>query len=172
MNNEPVAYINVEERKLEWAKPTIWRTPTIAQMDKIPLYIMPNAEPVAIRYDFDGYGYQYIDSGSGSDWQTRVDGEPLYIHPADESFDRTASHMAGEYVSYPAKTLTEIIEKNKPEIEKANAYIKSLEDEIKALKAKTLTDEEIISIADAGEWHKDEFAINFARAILRKAQDE
>jgi hypothetical protein len=32
---------------------------------------------------------------------------PLYIHPADESFDRTASHMAGEYVSYSAKTLTD-----------------------------------------------------------------
>jgi len=31
----------------------------------------------------------------------------LYTHPADESFDRTASHMAGEYVSYPAKTLTD-----------------------------------------------------------------
>jgi hypothetical protein len=71
-----------------------------------------NTEPVAIRYDFDGYGYQYMDSGSGSDWLTRVDGELLYTHPADESFDRTASHMAGEYVSYPAKTLTdeEIIE--------------------------------------------------------------
>jgi hypothetical protein len=27
--------------------------------------------------------------------------------PKDESFDRTASHMAGEYVSYPAKTLTD-----------------------------------------------------------------
>jgi hypothetical protein len=66
-----------------------------------------NNKPVAIRYDFDGYGYQYIDSGSGSDWQTRVDGEPLYTHTADESFDRTASHMAGEYVSYPAKTLTD-----------------------------------------------------------------
>ena len=38
MNNEPVAYINVEERKLEWAKPMTWHTPTIAQMDKIPLY--------------------------------------------------------------------------------------------------------------------------------------
>ena len=38
--------------------------------------------PVAIRYDFDGYGYQYMDSGSGSDWLTRVDGEPLYAHPA------------------------------------------------------------------------------------------
>jgi hypothetical protein len=36
---EAVAYINVEERKLEWAKPTIWNTPTIAQIDKIPLYI-------------------------------------------------------------------------------------------------------------------------------------
>ena len=40
-----------------------------------------NNEPVAIRYDFDGYGYQYIDSGSGSDWQTRVQGEPLYTTP-------------------------------------------------------------------------------------------
>jgi hypothetical protein len=42
-----------------------------------------NNEPVAMRYDFDGYGYKYIDSGSGSDWQTRVDGEPLYIHPSE-----------------------------------------------------------------------------------------
>jgi len=32
---------------------------------------------------------------------------PLYTHPADESFDRTASHMAGEYVSYPSKDLTD-----------------------------------------------------------------
>jgi hypothetical protein len=36
--NEPVAYINVKERKLEWAKPTTWHTPTVAKMDKIPLY--------------------------------------------------------------------------------------------------------------------------------------
>jgi hypothetical protein len=36
-------------------------------------------EPVAMRYDFDGYGWKYIDSGSGSDWQTRIkDAEPLY----------------------------------------------------------------------------------------------
>ena len=45
MNNEPVAYINVEERKLEWAKPMTWHTPTIAQMDKIPLYTHP-AKPL------------------------------------------------------------------------------------------------------------------------------
>ena len=36
---------------------------------------------------------------------------------------------------------------------------------------KELTDEEIIEICDLGEWHKDEFAIKFARAILRKAQE-
>ena len=41
-------------------------------------------EPVAIRYDFDGYGYKYIDFGSGSDWQTRVQGEPLYTTPKIE----------------------------------------------------------------------------------------
>jgi predicted RNase H-like nuclease (RuvC/YqgF family) len=35
-----------------------------------------------------------------------------------------------------ANIIAEILEKNKPEIEKANAYIKSLEDEIKALKLK------------------------------------
>jgi hypothetical protein len=36
---KPIAYINVEERKLEWAEPMTWNTPTIAKMDKIPLYI-------------------------------------------------------------------------------------------------------------------------------------
>jgi hypothetical protein len=35
---QPVAYINVEERKLEWAKPTRWETPTVVKMDKVPLY--------------------------------------------------------------------------------------------------------------------------------------
>jgi hypothetical protein len=35
-----------------------------------------------MRYDFDGYGYKYIDSGSGSDWQTRIkDAEPVYTTP-------------------------------------------------------------------------------------------
>jgi len=42
-----------------------------------------NNEPVAVRYDFDGYGYQYMDSGSGSDWLTRVDGELLYTCPSE-----------------------------------------------------------------------------------------
>ena len=35
---EPVAYINVEERKLEWAKPMSWNTPTVVKLERIPLY--------------------------------------------------------------------------------------------------------------------------------------
>lgn len=43
------------------------------------------AEPVACRYDFDGYGYLYMDAGSGSDWASRVkDCEFLYTQPMRE----------------------------------------------------------------------------------------
>ena len=59
-----------------------------------------NNEPVAIRYDFDGYGYQYIDSGSGSDWQTRVQGEPLYTAPHPEQYPQIA--ISPEIVGYVA----------------------------------------------------------------------
>ena len=45
--------------------------------------------------------------------KTDVASIPLYTHPVkeqDESFDRTASHMAGEYVSYkPELTDEEIL---------------------------------------------------------------
>jgi hypothetical protein len=42
-------------------------------------------EPVACRYDFDGYGYMYMDAGSGSDWAVRLkDCEFLYTHPQKE----------------------------------------------------------------------------------------
>ena len=41
MNNKPVAWINVEKRKLEWDKPTLWETPTVVKLDRIPLYLHP-----------------------------------------------------------------------------------------------------------------------------------
>jgi hypothetical protein len=45
-------------------------------------------EPVALRYDFDGNGYLYMDAGSGSDWASRVkDSEFLYTHPQKELTD-------------------------------------------------------------------------------------
>ena len=64
----------------------------------------PDQEPVAIRYDFDGYGYQYIDSGSGSDWQTRVQGEPLYTAPHPEQYPQIAINL--EIVGYVAPQRT------------------------------------------------------------------
>jgi hypothetical protein len=39
--SEPVAYINVEKRELEWAKLTRWETPTVVKMDKVLLYTAP-----------------------------------------------------------------------------------------------------------------------------------
>jgi hypothetical protein len=38
---EPVAFINVEQRKLEWAKYMAWDTPTVVNLPKIPLYTTP-----------------------------------------------------------------------------------------------------------------------------------
>jgi len=70
---------------------------------------------------------------------------PLYTHPADESFDRTASHMAGEYVSYPAKTLTD-------------EEIMLVSDEFKGL-----------PVTSVEAWNK--VILLFAKAILRKAQE-
>ncbi len=41
-SQEPVAYINVEKRILEWAKLTSWETPTVVNLPKIPLYTHPS----------------------------------------------------------------------------------------------------------------------------------
>ena len=38
---EPVAFINVEQRKLEWAKYMSWDTPTVVNLPKIPLFTTP-----------------------------------------------------------------------------------------------------------------------------------
>jgi hypothetical protein len=75
-----------------------------------------NNKPVAIRYDFDGYGYQYIDSGSGSDWQTRVKGEPLYTHPAktltdEEIWKLWQQHLDDEIPVFARAILKKAIEK-------------------------------------------------------------
>ena len=95
-----------------------------------------------------------------------------FHHPVkeqDESFDRTASHMAGEYVSYPVK-----------EQDTDCQYCK--QGCIRCDARKQLTDEEIEKIAeefkDVDYTLDDEEAFDvfnhrgFARAILRKAQEK
>ena len=72
---------------------------------------------------------------------------PLYTHPVkeqDESFDRTASHMAGEYVSYKEELTDE-----------------EIEDECR--KAWGLHDQDQLNLEEV---------FKFARAILRKAQEK
>ena len=39
--DDPVAFIDVTNRTLQWAKPTRWETPTIVNMPFIPLYTAP-----------------------------------------------------------------------------------------------------------------------------------
>ena len=66
-------------------------------------YEQPAQQPVAMRYDFDGYGYKYIDAGSGSDWQTRIkDAEPVYAspQPAQQWVDLTDPEIAKLSVLY------------------------------------------------------------------------
>ena len=69
-----------------------------------------NNEPVAYRWKWDaGLEWHYADYYTDRDYFKL---EPLYTHPVeeqDESFDRTASHMAGEYVSYKAELTDEIV---------------------------------------------------------------
>jgi hypothetical protein len=43
---EPVAWIDAEKRTFEWNGPVLWNTPTVAVLDKIPLYTTPPAAPV------------------------------------------------------------------------------------------------------------------------------
>jgi len=35
---KPIAYINVEKRRLEFAEPIRWHIPTVVNLDRIPLF--------------------------------------------------------------------------------------------------------------------------------------
>ena len=68
-------------------------------------------KPIAYIDPYDLERLPYYDCHIGS--QQLKNGIPLYTHPVeeqDESFDRTASHMAGEYVSYKAELTDEEIQ--------------------------------------------------------------
>ena len=104
-----------------------------------------NNEPVAwMIKTLDGRSLMLYGEEQPPKFKEDVQYIPLYTHPVkeqDESFDRTASHMAGEYVAYQ----------------------------------KELTDEEIEQVmleAGYGEVHKFVNPFDFARAILRKAQEK
>ena len=138
MNNEPVAWIDPKE--LDMAVSTsVTKT---KQFDgDIPLYVKP--QKYCPLENNEAYEKGFIDGMAkqrDSKVQQMVEGYTHAVKEQDESFDRTASHMAGEYVSYKAE----------------------------------LTDEEIIKVYEdmLGVASAKGSAIDFARAILRKAQEK
>ena len=90
MNNEPVAWINVEKRRLEWDKPTLWETPTVVKLDRIPLYTHPLKEP---NYKF------------GVDWSK--DGNAVTVLKICEDGVAEVVFMDYQEVTHPVKELTD-----------------------------------------------------------------
>jgi rubrerythrin len=101
----------------------------------------------------------------------------------DESFDRTASHMANEYVSYnePVAWIKkkeigymEVTKKCGAKDYATNLGLVPEDDDIPLYThpVKELTDDEIVDIGTEFLAPKDCDIYTFARAILRKAQEK
>jgi hypothetical protein len=147
--NEPVAWISVLGVDLIGQKFTDVRVSlTKTDVASIPLYTHSVKE-------LDEQFEKGFKAGKEEGWKAHK-----FYHPVkeqDESFDRTASHMAGEYVSHPVK-----------EQDTDCQYCK--QGCIRCDARKQLTDEEIEEVfysLDVGHNSTD-----FARAILRKAQEK
>jgi hypothetical protein len=108
---EPVAYINVEQRKLEWAKYMSWDTPTVVNLPKIPLYTTPPAAPVqetpfhiGQRLRQEGKGISDLWGAVGSDVDM-LEAQRGFDHAAQPAPVRepVAKHyMDGGHLVYPA----------------------------------------------------------------------
>jgi hypothetical protein len=151
-------------------------------MNNIPHIVDTGAsvmnEPVAYLMVERNDGNSYIQMGVPTrDEKISHHPYPLYMHQANESFDRTASHMAGEYVSYNEPVAYAMF--------RDGEYYDAIHPDEQAKTVgeyniplythpvKELTDEEITEIFDTTfevRDYEDSF-IKFARAILRKAQE-
>jgi hypothetical protein len=95
----------------------------------------------------------------------------------NESFDRTASHMAGEYVSNTEPVAWGMLDKDGGIYDSISPEEHDREEGAYTIQLYThpadLTDEEILKMA-ADRFHYSEYklVIEFARAILRKAQEK
>ena len=145
MNNEPVAWMNPNESSLDYKF-----SDECAGDWNIPLY-------THLVKELDEQFEKGFKAGKEEGWKAHKFHHP--VKEQDESFDRTASHMAGEYVSYPVK-----------EQDTECQYCK--QGCIRCDARKQLTNEEISEVFK--DCTKDGIldANEFARAILRKAQEK
>ena len=94
---------------------------------------------------------------------------------SNESFDRTASHMAGEYVSNAEPVAWMLVDASWNDFCRYSSYPSEGAIPLYTHPVKELTDEEILRIADSiviNDRTLGNFSIDFARAILRKAQEK
>ena len=118
-----------------------------------------NNEPVAWRTHYPS-GWEYKDGNPP--FELKGNSQLLYTHPVNPKYDpETGEPLIDGYplfsgLPHPVK------DKPHPKCDEACMYLCQMRE---------LTDKEILEICDLGEWHRDEFAIKFARAILRKAQE-
>ena len=95
----------------------------------------------------------------------------------DESFDRTASHMAGEYVSNAEPVAWMLVDASWNDFCRYSSYPSEGAIPLYTHPVKELTDEEIQELALCDEfWISEDCTIfdwhKFARAILKKASEK
>jgi len=138
-----------------------------------------NNEPVACIQDLNEVKRKQLVYEQGMDWK-----DPLYTHPAKELNDGGEQVKNATYWKRQYNEMSSLNDRLKSSLYHANEQIKYLESH----PAKTLTDEEILDICivggfydriddpffdkKTGAWSLDEDLIEFARAILRKAQEK
>ena len=115
MNDKQVLKLALEA--LETVVADVKTTPTAYEVQRQAIAAIkevlsqPEPEPVAMRYDFDGYGWLYIDNGSGSNWREKIkNAEPLYTTPPQRTWigltDEERDHFEGLHL-YAARNQVE-----------------------------------------------------------------
>ena len=114
MNDKQVLKLALEA--LETVVADVKTTPTAYEIQRQAITAIKEAlaqeqEPVAMRYDYDGYGWLYIDNGSGSNWRERIkNAEPLYTTPPQSEWvgltEEERDHLEGLHL-YAARNQVE-----------------------------------------------------------------
>ena len=133
MNDKQVLKLALEA--LETVVVDVKTTPTAYEIQRQAITAIkealaePEPEPVAMRYDFDGYGWLYIDNGSGSNWRERIkNAEPLYTAPPQRTWigltEEERDHFEGLHL-YAARNQVEAW------IEGVPAFIDAIESKLR-----------------------------------------
>ena len=129
---KPVAYINVEKRTLEFAEPIKWHTPTVANLDRIPLFTkealaQPEQEPVALQDDeiYDAAFSAYCRGENSRElfrimWSNRLMCSIGWDRDELKSFAR---NIAALYTTPPQRTWVGLTDENRKEIERQSVYV-------------------------------------------------